>query len=180
MTVKYELTLEDYLDFNIYHVMQSKTARQALLVQRIMVAMIFVALPLVINRIVGIDLKTWMPMSLFMAVLAFLFYRNFFEANIKKNLVKILAEGSPAGIIGRHKISFDEEEIVERNERGKATISWSNVEKFAENGQSFFLYYSPENAYIIPFRAFRDPAHREEFIDMVERYLPARSRLNKE
>ena len=51
MEIYYELTEEDYINFNLYHIKNSKTGKQALALQRFLTPLFFIIISYVYSMI---------------------------------------------------------------------------------------------------------------------------------
>lgn len=54
--VEYDLTKEDYIAFNMHHIDNSSTIKRSLFIQRYVVALVFLAFPLIFSNISGAPL----------------------------------------------------------------------------------------------------------------------------
>ncbi|MBU5592166.1 YcxB family protein [Clostridium sp. MSJ-4] len=165
MKIDYELTKEDYINFNIYHMDHSETMRRSLFIQRYIISLIFLIVPFVVTGSSDIPLWYWLSIFIIIFVLWVAFYPRYIKWMIKRRLTKMLQEGKNAGLLGKGSISLTEEGIVKTSDSDDAKTSWSTVEKIIETKELVIIYISAVSAYIIPIKAFNNNTHKEEFVN---------------
>lgn len=170
MKIEYNVTLDDLLDFNMYHCTNSQTVKQSLFNQRYLTPVFFLAIPFLLNYFEGESLAFVLPPFIAMSVLWIVFYPRYFMRHIKKNVTKALSEGENKGIVGYHTLTITSEEIVETSKVRETKSRWSSVQKVISTGNNILIYTSAMGAIIIPLRAFESKEQTEEFIQMAKSY----------
>lgn len=165
MNIEYELTLDDILDFNMYHFYNSKKIKKTRNKQRYLGGTIFLILPLIMKQVTSIPITEIYPSFIICSLLWIIFYPIYFKNSIKKNVHKMLAKGSNEGIIGEHTFSITDEGIVDKNEFKESKISTKGIKKICQTEKNILIYIGKLNAFIIPFRAFDNENNKEKFLD---------------
>lgn len=153
MKIHYELTEEDYLHFNLFHVKQSKVAIKSLNIQRLLMPVFFIIVAFIF---LGIgDMPLVFPLIIFglLSILWIIFYPKYFYYLIMRQSKKILKEGKNDGLLGEQQITLSGEGIVYLTSNGESQVKWSGIKKVDEDSDFFYLYNSSISAYILPKRA---------------------------
>ncbi|WP_254842698.1 YcxB family protein [Bacillus sp. MRMR6] len=152
MEIKYNLSEEDYLKFNLFHVKNSETAKKSLKMQRYATPIIYIIIAYVFANLADIPfLYTFLPFA-FIGGLWSIFYPKYFYNHIKRQTKKMIAEGKNDGLLGRHTMNLSEEGIVDTTANGETKVNWSGIIKYKEDDATLYLYNSSVSAYIIPKR----------------------------
>ncbi|ALC80213.1 YcxB family protein [Bacillus gobiensis] len=155
MELKYELTKDDYLAFNLHYMKHSKMIKQSLFMQRFLTPIIFLVLPFVLFWMTREFLIGFFITFVLVSIVWMAFYPKYFFAYIKKRLLKALNEGSNDNLLGQHVFIPSEDGLIEKNSAGERKTSWSGIERVEENDDYYFLFLSSMSAYILPKRSSR-------------------------
>jgi hypothetical protein len=166
MKVEYELKKEDYINFNIYHIKNSKVIRKTLLAQRYIVPIIFLVIPLLFGRFNEIP---FFPLSI--ALIWIIFYPKYFMSVTMKRVSKMIEEGKNNDLLGNHIVIVDEEGLVEKSKNGENSINWMGVERIVSTESYFFIYVSSISACIVPKSSFDNESSRDIFFEFINRKL---------
>ncbi|MGE8082038.1 YcxB family protein [Peribacillus loiseleuriae] len=169
MELKYEMTKDDHLAFNLHYVKHSKTIKQSLFMQRFLVPIIFLILPFVLFWMIGEFLIGFFITFALISIVWIVFYPKYFYGHIIRNVKKVLNEGSNDNLLGQHVFISTEDGFIEKSRVGETKIGWSSIERIEENEDYFFLFISTMNAYIVPKRSFPDKASQEDFKKMIDK-----------
>lgn len=152
MKIYYELTEEDYLHFNLFHVKQSKAAIKSLNIQRFLMP-VFVIIVAFIFSGIG-DMPLVFPLIIFglISILWIVFYPKYFYYLIMRQSKKMLKEGKNDGLLGEQQMTLSEDGIVYLA-NGESQVKWPGIKKVVEDSDFFYLYNSSISAYILPKRA---------------------------
>ncbi len=165
MNLEYQITKQDYIDFNIYHMTHSVTMKRSLFIQRFIFPIIFLVLPIFLIRITAIPLWYWFTTFIISSILWVVFYPKSLKKSVKRKISKILEEGKNTGILGNHIFSFTEEGIVDKTEFSET--KYSLIEKVVESETHIFIYVSAVMAYIIPIRIFGSADEKNNFLNIL-------------
>lgn len=156
MEIKYNLTEEDYLNFNMFHVKNSKTIKRTLNTQRFITPIIFIALPFIFSKIGNTPFFGLFIAFLLVSIIWILFYPKFFYNSVIRNTRKIIKEGKNDGLLGEHHMILTEEGIVDSTPSGETKVTWSGIKAFKEDEHNIYLFNSSVSAYILPKRELHD------------------------
>jgi len=165
MIIEYELTKQDYIDFNINHMNNSKSMKNSMLFQRFIIPVIYLILPLFLKYISRIPLWYWYCIFLIFSVIWIIRYPKIIEKSVIKRASKLIDEGKATGIVGHHSVTYTNEGIVDKTEFSET--KYSVFERVVESENHIFIYVSSVMAYIIPLRAFKNQDEKLEFLSML-------------
>lgn len=152
----YELTEQQFVEFNLYHAKHSTAVQRSLINQRFVVPIVYLVLPFIMAPI--FDLSWWalmIPFVLF-AVLWILAFPAYFYWNIKRVSRKMVNEGRNEGLLGPRELFIDSEGVREVTANGEAHVRWSGIEKCGQDERNVYLYNGAMSALIVPKHAVSD------------------------
>ncbi|GEK91235.1 YcxB family protein [Alkalibacterium kapii] len=165
MKLEYELTEEDYLNFNIYHSRKSPSIKKKIFIQRIMGPIIFMITPFVVTNFSDIPLWYWLTIFIFMSIVWFIYYPKYVNWELKKGVEKMLEEGNNENLFDRKSLTITEEGLREVSSIGSSNVSWDKINSVDETKEYIYVYISSLSAHIIPKRAFNDPNEQKNFLN---------------
>ncbi|MBE1555385.1 YcxB family protein [Sporosarcina limicola] len=152
MEIDYELTEEDYLNFNMFHVKNSKTAMKSLAMQRFLTPIVFLILSYVLSAMGdGSFIGLFITFSI-TGILWIIFYPKYFYSLIKRNTKKMIKEGKNDGLLGNHHLIMNDEGLVDSTSDRETKVTWSGIKNFKEDNDNLYLYTSSISSYILPKR----------------------------
>lgn len=169
MKIDFQLTEQDYIDFNVYHMENSKTIKKSVFIQRYIISLIFLIAPFVFYNFADIPFSISMAIFGIIYVIWIAFYPQYLKKSVAKRISKMLEEGNNSDFLGSHSISLTEEGLEESSRLGETKKSWSAIERIDITEAHIFIYASAVSAYIIPTRAFENMKQIDEFIDMLNK-----------
>lgn len=165
MNIKFQLTEDDYVQFNLFHFQNSSMAKKTLLIQRLIGPVIFFISIFFFSKVLNLSFWPLFIMFSVLSILWFLFYPKYFYHVITKQTKKMIYEGQNKGLIGEHKVVFTEEGIEDHTETGVHQILWSGIQQMKENDHYLYLYNTAVSALIIPKRRLANPNEIRSFIE---------------
>ncbi|NMA82660.1 MAG: YcxB family protein [Epulopiscium sp.] len=171
MHIQYEISKEDYIQFNMFHVKHSPTVQRTLFIQRYIISLVFLVVPFVMHWTAQAPLKIAIPIFFITYVLWVIMYPKHFMKNIKKNTAKMIDEGKDESLLGSQELWVTEDGIVKKTDVGEVKTSWKAVQKVTWDESILYIYVGVMSAYIIPFRAFKTEEEKEKFIQEVNKYI---------
>ncbi|MED4453154.1 YcxB family protein [Metabacillus fastidiosus] len=172
MEIKYYLTEEDYLHFNLFHIKNSKTTSRALNMQRFLTPIFFLILSYILSAFLDEPFIGLFIIFFILSILWIIFYPKYFYSLIIRQVKKMIKEGRNDGLLGDHHMIMTEEEIVDSTANSETKVTWSGIEMFKEDDDYFYLYNSSVSAYILPKRALNDVEEIKNFIQSKKENVP--------
>lgn len=161
MKLQYELTNQDFVDFNLNFIDTSPVMKRSLLIQRFIFPLLLVASPATLSDLIGVPFPILMTVFSALALLWAIFFLKWFKSRIARKSNKLIASGKVPGVIGPHEL-FIEQGVI--SDKTSASITrYEQIEKVIETHTHFFVYVSEVMAYIVPKKVFSSPEEFEAF-----------------
>ena len=164
MEIHYHLTEDDYLNFNLFHVKNSKTAIRSLNIQRYLLPIIFIIAAYLASKYGNMPFLTAFIIYFIVAVLWIIFYPRYFYRHIGRMTRRMMKEGKNDGMLGDHVMKLTEEGIVDSSANGETKVNWAGIIEMKEDDDNIYLYNSGVSAYILPKRELVDVAEVRSFL----------------
>jgi hypothetical protein len=169
MVVEYERTIEDFIEFNLYHISHSPSMRRQILIGRGMGAFLVFLLLLGASYLFDRRLTVLAYITaLFTSTITFFLFPLFHHMETVRALRKAASEGDNRAVLGRQIISLSSDGISAQTQAGESRLNWSSIDRVAQSDKSIFLYISSTSALMIPKKAFSTAQTLQEFLDYVE------------
>ncbi len=181
MKLSFEITEQDYIDFNMTHFDTSKTIRNSYRKSYISGAVLLFALPFVIPPPVEGYLILWRGLLWGSAVLWLLFYTKLLKNRFRQNILKMLREKDNS-FLGQKELELREDGILTSSSASETLTAYSGINDIIEGPTGIYLYNSAFSAIMVPKRAFADERQKKEFIEfvkprIVQKAMPAKKSL---
>lgn len=153
MTIEVNVTEEDYLKFNEYHVFHSKSGKRTILLMRILFPVIVVVLEF-LAVLQSQDYFYIVFESIFM-VIAIAVWEIMMKKIMKSIVKSSIRNAKKDGKLPFHEeaqIEFMEDAIVERCGDNITTINKADIMKICEEENYYYVYFGAMQAIIIPKR----------------------------
>lgn len=173
MQINYNLTEEDYVNFNVFHIKNSKLAISNLRRRRFLAPLLFIIIAYVFSDVTKLPFIPVLAVTIILGVLWVIFYPKMFYGRITRKSQKAVDSGKIKPLLGDHEMKITKDGIVDSTNYGKTTAKWSDVTNFAENPAYFYLYISSVSALILPKRDLGEI----ENVDQLRNYF--RAKINK-
>ena len=166
MEINYELTLEDFANFHLFHRSRRRENKKKMLYMRLFIpiAAVFIYIayyrvnttpnPYLIGALVALLSTGWV-----------LLYRKIYLANMKKGILREIAKKEPKENTGRYKVDLQKDKIVIKADALSTTIKLSNITEVIDRDGYLFVYTTSKSALIIPPASFAGETARKEFIE---------------
>ncbi|PAQ15594.1 YcxB family protein [Bacillus sp. FJAT-42315] len=156
MEINYNLTEEDYLKFNMFHVKNSKAVKRVLNMQRFLTPILFIIVSFVLSKVGSVPFLGVFITFLVISILWIIFYPRYFYFYVIRNTKKMIKEGTNEGLLGEHHMVLSEEGIIDSTSNGETKVTWSGIKTISEDKHNIYLYNSSVSAYILPKREVDD------------------------
>ncbi len=170
MNIHYELTEEDYINFNLYHIKHSKMGKRSLLLQRIISPFIFIIGAYLFAVIGNLPFLPLFFTFAVMSILSVIFYPKYFYGLIALNAKKMIKEGKNDDLLGNHQLQLTDEGLIDTTANKETTVTWAGINTIQEDDGYFYLYASSVSAYILPKREL-------DHVDEVRQYIQSKGVL---
>jgi hypothetical protein len=171
MNIEFERTIDDVIDFNLFHIAHSSSIKRQMLLMQVLTGVLVVLLVFGVLYVNFQILNVFtMVVSILSGILVFALYPQVTRISTINRIRKMLNEGNNKALFGRQIITLSPEGIFSKNQLTESKINWSAVEKVAQSDKHFFLYTSSINALVIPKKCFQSEKESMEFFEHVNMY----------
>ena len=178
MTISYNLTRDDKLQFVLYYLKHSPSCRKS---RGRYIAFIFlVSLIVSIIQLRDSNLPTIVVSMIIFGLLTFVVAPIYYDWMAKRRINIMLKEDKNASFLTPTTLNIEQDGLYIDQDKVIATIKWNGIEKIDTTASHIFLYTSAANAITIPNAAFESVAEREKFLDMVMHYRESAAGLTAE
>jgi hypothetical protein len=167
MKVEFELTKQDYINFNLYHIAHSDIVKRSIVKQRYYAVIIYCVIPFILVRFTEAPLWYWLLIFLVFGTIWVALYPLYLKWHVAKSISKMFDEGKNVGILGKRCIFLTDVGVEEIGDSDESKTHWNLIESIGETEKYIYIYNSAVSAYIIPTRAFRSVVEKEEFVRKV-------------
>jgi len=168
MKIKYNLTENDYINFNICHMRNSKSLRKTIMINRFLIPLIFLVMPFILYDISDIPFLYWATTFILVYILWVSLYEKYVYRINRKRIKRMLEEKSNDGLIGEIVLEIDGENIKIINNSGESKYYIKSIKNIIEDKEYIFIYINSVAAIIIPLEVFKDNEDKERFKELLE------------
>lgn len=168
MKIKYQITKDDYLEFNMYHLENSPSVKKELRVHKYIIPLLLIAAAAAFSLLTGMPLVITFPIFLIFAVLWSISYPKFYKQNAMKNVSRVLDHGVQSQGAPRYVLNLKEDGVYATSGAGQTFNKWSDIIKFEETDSHIFLYVTEKLAHVVPKRAFKTAEEKNEFLNIIK------------
>lgn len=162
MQVNYELTKEDYIDFNMYHGLRSKTVKKSMFLQQYILPIVYLIVPFFLEDFKSPKFKYCMGVFIVIAISWIILYKKYLKKYMRKRIVKMIDEGDTSKNFGNKVMILSEEGIEDIGKNDQSKLKWEGIYKIEESDKHIFIYKNSMSAYVVPIRALDN---KERFLD---------------
>ena len=167
---EYTMTKEDYLRYNEYHFLNSKSGKTQIKKYRWtvgIVAAVMFAFAVYYTVELGFDVLVGALLMLgAVSGVCMIFGKKIIMRNLKKAVNKVAADGkAPYGY--KSAISFKDEYIECISELKETKIRYGAIEKVCSSDDAVYIYIEALQALVLPERVFADEAQKRSLLEFV-------------
>ena len=159
----YNLSDQEYIDFNEHFLFKIPEGKKSLLVYRLIVPGVLL-LFMLFSLIKGSDVTTLIVQLVVYSIASVLWWYNCHRillSSVRRRLKKAQSvERSLFSSRGIAYFDFENRLIVDCGEREEVRVPFSNITALFATEKAYYLYYAPSKAFIVPYTLFRS---NEEF-----------------
>lgn len=171
MTLKFNLSKEDYINYNLYYIKTSKQNRRVFITNKYLFPIIWLIIAFVFSIFIPdsmlVNLITW----LIGTVLWLTFWPKSYYRRSRNYITKQINDGNTESLLGNKTITLNEETIDYSSENevlsSNASYKYSSVEKIGIDYNCIFIFVSSVSAIIIPLSAFENNEQKDNFLNIV-------------
>lgn len=153
----FEITEEDYIKFNVYHVENSPSQKRTYNLLRYAIPLIFsVPIYAIGTSIFKQPESYWMAIAILFVAGWIIIFPKQYKKIIRKQTEKLLQEGDNSSIFGKKTMKIDGKNVQVFDAFSSETISKENIKNIKIYEDMILLYLSAVTAQIIPTRGLKE------------------------
>ncbi len=175
MKMNFEITKEDYINFNIYHLENSKAQKKTFNTHRYIMPLIF-SIPLYFIAVSSLEKSRiyGITAAIIFSVVWILTYPKRYRKIIAKSVDKNLSEGDNSSIFGKKSLEIMDETLVIEGDFISETVLIESIKEIKIYKDMILIYISGFVAHIIP-RRYLDEETEKQFIEQLRRQMYSKS-----
>lgn len=171
MTIRYQLTIDDWLAFNRFYHTTSHVSRNQMRTKKIAFSFIVMCTSfLTLYAITKTINLAFIIGVIFVGLFSYIGIAKFFVTRLYKNARKIYESGQNKMLREVRTLTISPNYIETQSSLAENRMKWPLVEKVAVDNEYIFIFISANQAVIIPNRAFQHETQRQEFIALINSY----------
>ncbi len=175
MKINFEIAKEDYINFNIYHLENSKAQKKTFNTHRYIMPLIF-SIPLYCIAVSSLEKSRiyGITVAIIFSVVWILRYPKRYKKIIAKSVDKNLSEGDNSSIFGKKSLEIIDETLVIKGDSISETVLIESIKEIKVYKDMILIYISGFAAHIIP-RRYLDEDTEKRFIEQLRRQMSPKS-----
>lgn len=163
MKIKYRVTMDDLVAFNIFHHRNSAFMKRRKMIHGVVLPVCY----FFVFCIVGIVKHSWQPVVIAIIIFGSLMLWSLgtWEKNIKRNSRKMLNEGEETAV-GAFELEITGDCLIEKGEHSETSWSWDSIGKIGTSPEHIFAYTSAVTAIIIPQAGLIEGSYAEFLVEL--------------
>lgn len=165
MKFMYELSKQDIIDFNLFHILYAKSTRQSYYFRRYIFSLSFLTLPFLLAQFTEIRFEYWLAIFILYYIYWVVTYPKRIKNMISKKISRMVDKGKTDSVLGTHNLTVSQEGIVDKSEQTEAVTQFRDIDNIVEDKEHIYIYVNADSAHIIPIKIFENEAQKHEFLE---------------
>lgn len=162
MKINFEITKDDYINFNLHHLENSKSQKNTFNILRYILPIVFsVPLYFIGTGIFNQPSQFWIIVAIIFIVVWIFTYPKQHRNLIVKQTNKLLSEGDNSSIFGSKSLEIVDGDIIVKGDYTSETIALESIKDIKVYDDMILIYISAFVAEIIPRRHLDEEAEKE-------------------
>ncbi len=171
MELHYDITKQDYIDFNLNYYTNNAVVQRSILITRIATAAIVI--------LGGTALMYWVKglnlwsaaVYLALAVVCFFGTPWYMKRKVVKNTERILRNANNKQLCGPKTLILRAEEFELKGENEDTVYQYEGVQRTATDAGHYYIFFDEFSAIIVPFSAFADAQQKQDFYNRITAHI---------
>ncbi|MDO5141916.1 MAG: YcxB family protein [Eubacteriales bacterium] len=167
MELHYEITKQDYIDFNLHYYMNNAVVQRSLLITRIMTAvLVLIGGTLLMYWVEGLGV---LSTAVYLALAAVCFFGTpwYMKRKVAKNTERILRNANNKQLCGPKTLILRETDFELKGENEDTVYQYEAVQRTATDEGHYYIFVDEFSGLIIPFTAFENEGQKRDFYDRI-------------
>lgn len=173
MQLKYTVTEQDFVDYNMDFVDNDKGTQQMIHRTQLMMVLLVIAggtaLMFMMNSLSAVSIAVYLAL----AVGLYFYLPMEFKRKVRKNVHRTICNSNNKEICGEKTLTITEDSVNLKGENEDSTYTFEAFDRVAVGARQLFLHLDDITALIVPNTAFADDAERRAFVESFEEHIQA-------
>ncbi len=154
MKIRYELTEDDYIQFNLYHMQNSPSQKKTFMISRYLLPLLL-AIPIYLFGTLVFKQPSlfWIIIAVLYTVIWMVTFPKLFKRNVTKAMKKMAQEGDNSNFYGLKTLEIEDDKIIATDDTTTSIVLKSAIKDIKVYDDMVLLYESAISAHIIPTRS---------------------------
>jgi len=181
LVLKYHLTEEEYFDYNYYTAWASPEKKGYRIRYYLRVFLLYagVAVLFIVSRQSQQMLWDFIIFGI-IAITYFLLVPWLIRISIGRRVKDILRQPENQHVLGEAEVILMDTGIIDKDAAAESKYTWDAIVRKSETPLCYFLYTNSHHAIVIPKRALRNAAEKQELEQLLNQHLSLTSEFSKE
>jgi len=181
LILKYNLTEEEFFDYNYYTAWSSPDKKGYRIRYYLRVFLLYTAVAVLFivsnhSQQMGIDFVIFGAIAL----AYFLLVPWLIKRSIQKRVRDILRHPENGHVLGASEVILSDTGIVDKDDASESRYTWEAIVRKAETAFCYYLYTNSHHAIVIPKRTLQNTADKREMERLLNTYLPLSSEFGED
>lgn len=179
LVLKYHLTEDEYFDYNYFTAWSAPEKKGYRIRYYLRVFLLYAAVAILF--IIGSRSRQMTTDFIIFGVIAityFLLVPWLIRKSIGRRVKDILRQPENQHVLGEAEVILMDTGIIDKDEASESKYSWEAIVRKAETPFCYYLYTNSHHAIVIPKRALRDVAEKQELERLLNQHLSLTSEFS--
>lgn len=171
MELHYDITKQDYIDFNLNYFVNNAMVQRSILMTRIATAvLVIVGGTVLMYWVKGLSV---LSVAVYLALAALCFFGTpwYMKCKVVKNTERILRNANNKQLCGPKTLTLREDEFELSGENEDTVYKYEAVQRTATDAGHYYIFVDEFSAVIVPFSAFADEEQKKEFYKRITAHI---------
>ena len=167
MELHYDITEQDYIDFNMSYFNSNPVVQRSIMITRVATALIVIAGGTMLMYFLGS--LGLVPALVYLALAAVCFFGTpwYMKRKVIKNTGRILQNAGSKQLCGRKTLILREDEFELKGENEDSVYRYEGVQRITTDEKHYYIFVDERSGVIVPFSAFSDEWQKRAFYDRI-------------
>lgn len=171
MELHYDITKQDYIDFNLNYFVNNAMVQRSILMTRIATAvLVIVGGTVLMYWVKGLSV---LSVAVYLALAALCFFGTpwYMKRKVVKNTERILRNANNKQLCGPKTLTLREDEFELSGENEDTVYKYEAVQRTATDTGHYYIFVDEFSAVIVPFSAFEDEEQKKAFYKRITAHI---------
>lgn len=175
MELHYEITQQDFVDFNLYYFDHTPAVQRSIFISRVAIAAIVIIGGSLLMALLGS--LSLIPLMGYLVLAAVFFFGIpwYMRRKAGKNAGRILREAENKHLCGPKTFILHEDKFELKGENEDTSYPYETVQRIVEDENHYYIFIGDRSGLIIPFAAFANKDQKADFYGRMTAHMHTRN-----